>query len=162
MDAAFFDSDDFYWQPTDPPYRAARDVAERQQLIVNAISTNDRWVVAGSMCGWGDVIIPQIELAIFVTTPTNLRIQRLRQRERARFGDRIIPGGDMHEAHEAFIRWATEYDTGTPDMRSRPMHEAWIAALPRAVMRVDGSRSIEALVDNLRERVVSRDSRFDQ
>jgi adenylate kinase family enzyme len=145
IDARYFESDDIYWQATDPPYRTARVVDERQRLLRDAIA-HERWIIAGSLCGWGDLIIPHIDVAVFVTTPTSLRLERLRQRERQRFGKRIERGGDMHDEHKAFIEWAARYDDGTSDMRSRPMHEAWIARLPCQVIRLDGARPIEELV----------------
>ena len=143
--ARYFESDDIYWQPTDPPYRVARGLDERQRLLREAI-VHERWIIGGSLCGWGDLIIPHIDAAVFITTPTALRLQRLRQRERERFGPRIAPGGDMHDEHNGFIEWAAKYDAGTSDMRSGPMHESWIARLPCPVIRLNGARAIDNLV----------------
>mgnify|MGYP007077457594 CR=1 FL=1 len=33
LDIPHHDTDDFYWEPTDPPYRTARPVAERLALL---------------------------------------------------------------------------------------------------------------------------------
>ena len=49
---------------------------------------------------------------MFLYVDTNVRIKRLQQRERDRFGDRILIGGDMHAIHEEFIDWASRYDAG--------------------------------------------------
>ena len=57
----------------------------------------------------------------------------------------IEPGGRMHDAFIEFMVWTAQYDDGAPTMRSRAMHEAWLAALPCKVLRLDGRRSTEEL-----------------
>jgi uridine kinase len=42
--------------------------------------------LSGSLNGWGDVLIPNFDVVIFLTTPREIRLQRLRVREAARFG----------------------------------------------------------------------------
>jgi hypothetical protein len=64
---------------------------------------------------------------------------RLRARETARYGARIEPGGDMHAASQEFLTWAASYDTAGTDQRSLVRHEAWLAALPCPVLRLDAS-----------------------
>jgi ribosomal protein S18 acetylase RimI-like enzyme/adenylate kinase family enzyme len=149
---AFFDADDFFWQQTDPPYQKAHDREVRRQLLREAVRESDRWVLSGSMCSWGDDVVPMLDLAVFVTTPTPLRLQRLRDREEHRFGERLSPGGDMHEHHLAFMEWASQYDDGPVDMRSRRFHERWIAGLSCRLVRVDGARPVDELCDHLVER----------
>jgi hypothetical protein len=106
-------------------------------------------VLAGSLCGWGDFIIPQLDLAVFVSTPTELRLARLHERASRAFGPRVAPGGDMHANHEAFIQWAAQYDDGPLTLRSRRLHEEWLTRLTCPVLRVDGSRPIAELGDQV-------------
>ncbi len=141
----FFDADEFFWQPSDPPYQQPREAVARQRLLAEALSGSARWVLAGSISHWGDIAVPLIELAVFVTTPTATRLARLRARETARFGTRISEGGDMHEQHEAFMNWASRYDDGPAQMRSRSLHEEWVALIPCPVVRLDGSLPLDVL-----------------
>ncbi|MDO8793041.1 MAG: hypothetical protein Q7J25_00290, partial [Vicinamibacterales bacterium] len=138
-------ADELFWQPSDPPYQHPRDAPERQRLLTEALSGSSGWVLAGSIAHWGDVAIPFLELAVFVTTPTVTRLARLRTREAERFGARIREGGDMFEQHRAFMGWASRYDSGPAPMRSRTLHEAWLAALPCPVTRVDGALSLDVI-----------------
>jgi hypothetical protein len=46
--------------------------------------------------------------------------------------------------HVEFIEWAGRYDSGGPEMRSRAMHEAWLATLPCPVVRLEGDLSVDA------------------
>jgi len=148
---SFFDADDFFWQPSDPPYQHPRDALERQLLLTKALSGATGWVLAGSISHWGDAVVPFIDLAVFITAPTDVRLARLRLRETERFGARLLEGGDMYEQHRAFIGWASRYDDGPAPMRSRALHEAWLAELACPVVRVDGSLSLEELCVQISE-----------
>jgi hypothetical protein len=48
--------------------------------------------------GWGDSIIPLLDFVVFISTPNEVRLQRLRDREARHFGvDTVAPGGRRHE-----------------------------------------------------------------
>ncbi len=104
-------------------------------------------MLSGSLCGWGDPLIPEFDLVVFLAVPTEVRLARLRAREAARYGpEAIAPDGARHAAHVAFLDWAGRYDTGDVEMRSRALHEAWIATLPGPVLRLEGVRPVAELV----------------
>ena len=137
------DTDDFYWLPTDTPYREKRPRGSRLALLRDALAASPRWVLSGSLCGWGDPLIPEFELVVFLVVPSDVRLTRLRAREIARYGrDAIAPGGSRHQAYVEFLDWCAGYDGGGLDMRSRALHEAWLAALPGPVLRLEGDRPV--------------------
>jgi hypothetical protein len=47
------DTDDFYWAPTDPPFRVKRDVSTRLDLLGAELRAAAEWVLSGSLAGWG-------------------------------------------------------------------------------------------------------------
>jgi len=144
------DTDDFFWLPTDPPYRERCPADARLALLRDAFARSPRWVLSGSLCGWGDPLISEFELVVFVLTPTDVRLARLRAREAERYGAAAIaPGGRQHEASVAFLDWAAGYDASGADMRSRMLHEAWLASLAGRIIRLDGVRPIAAQLDQL-------------
>ena len=138
-----FETDDYCWVPTDPPYTKQRERTERQQLLMDDVTVHDSWVVSGSLCGWGDVAIPLFELVVFLWIPYEVRMARLRRRELARFGERILPGGDMYEISQVFLTWAAAYDEGGFDMRSRRRHDQWLSTLPCPILCFEGEYTIE-------------------
>jgi adenylate kinase family enzyme len=141
------DADDYLWLPTVPPYRTLREVAERLRLMREVFLPRADWVLSGGISGWGDEIIPQFDLVVFLTTPRDLRMERLRAREALHFGaDAVAPGGWRHEETEAFIDWASHYEDGTREGRSLARHQAWLERLPCPVLRLDGSRPLSELV----------------
>ncbi len=139
MSFFFMDTDDYFWAPTDPPYTTKRSISDRLDMMRRNISEHDHVVIAGSLADWGDVLIPLFTLAVRVETETPVRIERLKQREQAHFGPRISPGGDMYQKHREFMAWATTYDDGGLDMRSRQKHDAWQKLLLWPLIRVDGA-----------------------
>ena len=138
-----FDTDNYFWVPTDPPYTQQRERTERQRLLMDDLTAQDSWVVSGSLCGWGDVAIPLFELVVFLWVPQEVRMGRLHLREQARFGERILPGGDMYESSQAFLAWAASYDEGGLDIRSRRRHDQWLSTLPCLILCVEGEYTIE-------------------
>jgi adenylate kinase family enzyme len=133
------DTDDVYWLPTDPPYREKRPREGRLALLQAAFAKSRSWVLSGSLCGWGDPLIPEFDLVVFLVVPTSVRLARLRARELRRYGAAAMaPGGTMHRTFIDFIDWAGRYDDGGPEMRSRALHEAWLAKLPGSVLTLHG------------------------
>ncbi|RMP64653.1 hypothetical protein ALQ18_01818 [Pseudomonas marginalis pv. marginalis] len=138
------DVDDFYWLPSNPPFTTKRPPDERVALIQQNFGDDD-WVLTGSCMGWGDALISNVDLIVFVVTPTLVRLERLAAREKQRFGDRIAPGGDMHEIHVAFREWASQYDDPTFSGRNRAWHERWMSTQTVPTARVDGLSSAEKM-----------------
>ena len=106
-------------------------------------------MVSGRRDSWADGIARDAELIIFLEAPTEVRLERLRQRERERFGDALVPGGAMHETHREFIEWAAQYEQGTQPGRSRPKQERWLAGLPIPVLRMESTRPVAELVSDV-------------
>jgi adenylate kinase family enzyme len=146
LDLTHADVDDYFWMPTDPPYRTKRPSPERVPLIRAVLGTG-AWVLTGAFDGWGDDLIEQVDLIVFLTTPTPVRMSRLAARESRRFGARIAPGGDMHMTHCAFRHWASQYDVPGFMGRSRQRHEYWLAEQVRPIFRLEGTTPLDSLVE---------------
>ncbi len=132
------DTDDYLHLPTTPPFQQQRDVAHRLRLMEEMFLGRQDWVLSGSLCGWGNPIIPMLDLAVFLYVPTEIRLRRLRDREMLR-----------GLVDDAFIEWASHYDDGTLEGRNLPCHEAWLKTLPCPVLRLDGSLTVVDLADKV-------------
>jgi adenylate kinase family enzyme len=130
---AFYDADDYYWLPTDPPFQRKQDPAIRASRLLQALRNASTTVLAGSILNWGVEIEDSLSLIVFLTVPAEIRVARLRERELQRFG-RVDPD---------FLAWAAQYEEGTREGRSRSKHEAWLAKRSCAVLRIDGDTSTE-------------------
>lgn len=143
LDYKFMDTDDYFWLPTDPRYTTKRSKEERLALMKKDILENDNVVISGSLVDWGDELIPLFTLAIRMVTDTEIRIGRLMIREKKKFGDRIMPGGDMYTSHTEFIEWARKYDTGSVNMRSKEKHDEWQKLLMCKQIVLNGADDLE-------------------
>lgn len=140
----FMDTDDYFWEPTDPKYTVKRSFEERLRLMKEDIEKHDQIVISGSLVDWGDELIPLFTLAIRLVTDTDVRIERLRKREKEEFGDRLLPGGDMYQNHQEFLEWAASYDTGDVNMRSKAKHDEWQKHLSCKRIVMDGAGDLDA------------------
>lgn len=141
------DTDDFFWLPTEPPYRDKRPIADRLALMEALFLPRRAWVLSGSLSGWGDPVIPRFEAVVFLTLDPALRLARLEAREALRHGAGAIrPGGTRAEGTAAFLDWARRYDDPAFTGRSRAMHENWLEGLPCPVLRLDSAEPVDTLV----------------
>lgn len=141
------DADDYFWQPTIPPYQIQRTVTERLRLMEEMFLPRADWVLSGSIVGWDEriaALAADFDLVVFLQTSRDVRLLRLRAREAAHFGpDAVAPGGWRHDETEAFVEWASHYEDGSREGRNLAKHEAWLASLPCPVLRLDGSSAVE-------------------
>lgn len=139
----FIDTDDYFWLPTNPKYIKKRKIAERLQMMKKDILHADKVVISGSLVDWGDDLISYFTLVVRVVTDKNVRIERLKEREKEQFGSRIEVGGDMYKNHIEFIEWAAAYDTGDIDMRSKLKHDQWQKLLKCKQITVNGEDDLK-------------------
>lgn len=132
------DTDDYFWAPAKLKYTVKREPGERVALMEQALAGAEHAVISGSLVDWGDALIPRFTLAVRLATDTELRIQRLKAREREEFGERIDPGGDYYENHQEFLEYARAYDTGGMNMRSRAKHDEWQKRLQCPLLVLSG------------------------
>jgi len=74
------------------------------------------------------------------------------ERERERYGSRILPGGEMHAQHLEFMEWAGSYDYARAPIRSFDLHERWMLDLGCPIIRLDSDRPVEELSDEVLQR----------
>jgi len=80
------------------------------------------------------------------------RIPRLIEREKIRYGKEAIEkGGVRHNAFRKFIEWASQYDSGGMNIRSRAMHDAWLSNLKCPVLRLEGDLTVEEMVKAIKD-----------
>jgi GrpB-like predicted nucleotidyltransferase (UPF0157 family)/adenylate kinase family enzyme len=149
------DSDDFYWTPTYPPFQFKRPVNQRLGLLHDALPQEGSWILSGAIDSWGGSLLPLFDLVVFLEASTEVRLARLRERERRRMGDdAVAPGGFFHKHHEEFIEWASNYESGVLPGRSLPRHEKWLATLPCPVLRLNSERAVQDLVASVLDYLV--------
>jgi adenylate kinase family enzyme len=142
-----FDSDNYFWLPTDPPFQQARDREARCKLLLEDLTHCNAWVLSGSLCGWGDAAIPLFDLVVFLSVPHDIRMARLEAREIERYGEAVArPDGVWSESSREFLDCAMRYEDGSLVFRSRALHEAWMSNLPCQILHIAGDTSTDERV----------------
>ncbi|MDW5443277.1 AAA family ATPase [Polaromonas sp. SM01] len=127
------ETDDYFWRPSDPPYRDKYDEAERCSALLKDLRTSPSAVVAGSLIAWGETLEDTFDLVVFLYLPTAIRVARLQLREERRFG----------KADPAFLAWAAQYDAGTAEGRSLARHRHWLKSRTCPVLCLEGELSTD-------------------
>lgn len=148
-----FDTDDYFWESTNPPFQKKRAIKERKKSLKEKLESSKKWVLSGSLCGWGDEFIPYFDLVIYLWIPQDIRLTRLIERERRRYGKEIQIGGTMYEAHLEFIEWASRYDKGDINMRSRVLHDKWLSELKCHTLIIEGDIDLEEKLQKVLEKL---------
>ena len=146
------DSDSLFWLPTDPPYSTVRPAEQRLALLLETLPAAGHWVFSGVATEWAAALEPHCDLVVFLRLDHAVRMARLRRREAARFGARILPGGDMAATSAGFFAWAEAYDTGSMS-RGLRTHEAWLVDQPAPVLRLDTRAPVRGLVAAVLDRL---------
>ena len=138
-----FDLDDYLMRwDTKIPLTEYNTKEERIERLTNGISKYPNFVMSGQMWSIRKTFEPLFDLGIFITAPTEIRVERVRSREISRWGDRIFPGGDMYEVHQESIFFTEQYDTGEPPAVCLKRDEQWVTELPCPVLHIDGTKTI--------------------
>lgn len=137
----FIDNEDLYFPKTDTNYLYAseRTREEVEKLLFEEIETYRNFVFTSVKGNYGDPAHPFFQYAVLIKVPRYLRLQRVKNRSFQKFGDRMLPGGDLYE-HE---KWFYDFVAA----RSEYTVEEWLKGISCPVIRVDGTKSIEENVD---------------
>ncbi len=140
----YFDTDDYFWHKTNPPFRERRLPAEGNTLLTGDLQSHPNWLLGGSVINWGEQWLTAFDLAIFLWTPPAIRIMRLQKRELERYGTIIFENKERKRQYEAFIAWASDYDFGKADTgRTKMAHGMWMEKLVCPLLRMEDDATVE-------------------
>ena len=133
----FIDNEDLFFPKSDPSYTfsVVRSKDEVIQLLEERIRNHDRFVFAAVKGDYEDQFISSLNHIILIEVPKQIRSQRVRNRSYQKFGDRILPGGDLFEKEN---KWFSITD-------SRPEDDVttWLETVQCPVIRIDGTLPVE-------------------
>lgn len=132
----FIDNENLYFPKTDPahPYATERTQDEVERLLLAEVRQDDRFVFAAVRGNYGDAVLPYYKGAVLVEVPRDIWLARVKARSFAKFGERMLPGGDLYESEKSF------YDL----IAARPEDYAtrWLDTVDTPVLRVDGTHPV--------------------
>ncbi len=150
LDVPHLEADDYYWVPTDPPFTDKYPKEERWRRIRERLRGHDDWVLSGgSVYNWGEGLVPEFTLVVFLRLPAAERMARLRRREAERYGAALDSDSAAQEKSRRFLEWAAGYDSGAEGTRTPERHRQWIRELHCPVLTLDTRASVADLADQV-------------
>ena len=93
------------------PYSSPKSKSEVEEAILKDITSHERFILSCVSLNWKDnSILSAIDALIVLHAPMEVRLQRIKEREEKRFGDRTLPGGDMYEQQVEFRKIVASKD----------------------------------------------------
>ena len=96
-------------------------------MLGAVLGAQANWILSGSVATWGLEALEPTH-GVFLGVPREVRLGRLLQRQRSRFGARIDAGEDMEQEHHSFMTWAAGYEDRTGPGRNRETDRAFLEA----------------------------------
>lgn len=146
----FRDIEDYYFpeKTTDNKYAAGRTGEEVAVLLAEDMKRHENLILASVRGNHSDEIVSMFTCAVVIEVPKNVRMERIRNRSYGQFGDRILPGGDLHEQQERFFSMV--------DGRPEDYPTKWLEGLEIPVITVDGTKAIEENVELITKKIVKK------
>ena len=136
----FIDNEDLYFPKTDPNYLYAvsRTREEVESLLLSEIEAHEHLVFA-AVKGDHEKALPFFKYAVLIEAPRDIRLRRVKERSFRKFGDRMLPGGDLYEQEQSFFDLISS--------RAENFVEEWIRSFSGQVIRIDGTKPIDENID---------------
>ena len=130
------DVEDYYF-PAEGAFNEARSRDEVEQLMLEDIEKNGNFVLS-SVCADFASIEKYYCLIVYLEAPKEMRLDRIRKRSIDRFGERVLPSGDLYESEENFFAFAAN--------RTPEKIENWLQKCTCPVLRIDSTKPVSELV----------------
>jgi len=144
LNLPYFDSDNYFWEKSNPPFTIRRDPDHRNSLIKAKLDQANSWIMGGSIINWGENVFSDFDLIVFLWIPVAIRISRLKNRELERYGEVILSDSKRKKSYDNFIKWAEDYDNATGIAnRTLKAHEEWLSKRTCPVLEIREDLTIE-------------------
>ena len=154
LNIPYFDSDEYFWEKTNPPFTVKRAPEIRNSMIKTTLNQTDSWILGGSVINWGENVFPTFKLVVFLWIPPAVRISRLRNRELERYGEVILSDSKRKKSYDNFIKWAEDYDNDTGIAnRTLKAHEYWLKKRTCPVLEIREDLAIEERVKRVLDKL---------
>jgi len=125
------DIEDYCFEKSEIPYTKLRSREEFLELMLVDIKKYHSFVISTVIGDLGDEIPDFYQLAVYLSAPFELRMERVKRRSYEQYGERVLQGGDMYEQELKFFDFVASRPLSTID--------CWAETLTCPVIRVDGT-----------------------
>ena len=123
------------------PFSKPRTKDEVEQAIALDMERHSNFIISGVTMNWNDEILSKLEVAFWIKAPLDIRLKRIQYREKKRFGNRVLLGGDMYEQQLMFRNVVRN--------RDEQKVEESVEKLRCPVIMLDGTDDIKENLDKI-------------
>ena len=133
----FIDNEDLYFPKDDPSYLYSGPRSEEEVIrhLEELIEQDRRFVFAAVKGDYGNKLPAFLDHVILIEVPKEIRSRRVRERSYQKFGNRVLPGGDLYETEQ---NWYALTDSRPDDYVTR-----WLDTVQCPVIRIDGTLPVK-------------------
>lgn len=137
----FIDNENLYFTKinANEPYTNSKSRDEVEKLLMDQVYKYGNFIFTAVKGDYGKEIVSLYKYIVHIEVPKEIRLQRVRNRSFQKFGDRMLAGGELYEQEESFFRMI--------ESRSEDYVENWVRTLNCPVIKVDGTKHIEEIVE---------------
>lgn len=135
------DVEDYYFIKSDIPYSKFHTHEETKKRMLDDIIKYNNYVLATVNCDWGEEITSTYKLAVVLKAPLDIRMNRIKQREYDKFGNRVLIGGDLYESQQKFHNKVL--------LRGEEHIAKQMQFIKCPVLEIDATLSINDIVDTI-------------
>ncbi len=117
------------------PYKSPRPREEVQRLLFSDMKKHERFVFSAVNGDFGEEINALYDCVIYMEAPLSVRLERVRQRSFAKFGSRVLKGGDLYEQEQQFLDFVAT--------RTMDKTEMWLKKSSCPILYIDGTKSVK-------------------
>jgi len=128
----FMDIIEYHFEKSEIPYTVERPREDCLNLMLADIEKYRSFVISAVTGDFGETIPQFYELAVYISAPLELRLERYRKRAYDQHGKRVLKGGDMYEQTQKFYDFIAS--------RSLTRIEQWAETLTCPIIRIDGAK----------------------
>ena len=131
----FMDVETYYFPDPASDYGDPRPKEEVCRLLLADMAQSGNFVFSSVGGDMGPEINRRYGLIVYIQVPKEIRLERVKQRSRQKFGSRVAEGGDLYEQEQAFFDMVAG--------RSLDRIDDWIRTMNCPVLSVDGCKPPE-------------------
>ena len=146
----FMDAEDYFFpgRLPDSAYGTPVSKSAVQAALMEDMRIYPDLIVASVTGDYGEDVAARFTCALYLRIPKELSSARVRSRAYAQFGDRMLPGGDLHAQESAFFEMV--------DRRPEGEVEAWLASAGLPYIELDGTRTVSENISIALKNIVKR------
>ena len=143
----FIDHEDLYFPKTRSHYmyETPRSGEEVEKIMLKEMTEHENFVLASVRSPF-ESATPFLKLALVVNAPVEIRVKRIWTHSFEKFGERMLPGGDLYEQERGFLELAGK--------RTTEYAEDWLKDFKGEIIRVDSTegiaKNIKAIIKSLK------------